>query len=74
MNQDWAVVEIELKGLSETIVGLFQVIKYKSLHQALLKIKGNQSKVTGYLVAYDIPSETKKLADILSIKTFKVTK
>jgi len=72
MNNDWSVVEIETEGLSETIVGLFQAIKYKSLQEAVLKAKGFDRAVTGYLVALDIPPETKRLAGILNIKTYEV--
>ena len=72
-NDNWAVVEIELNGLSETIIGLFQAVKYKSIQEAVLKVKGLESIVTGYLVAFNIPPKTKMLAEILDIKTYEIS-
>ena len=72
-NNHWAVVEIELEGLNETIVGLFQAVKYRALQDAVLRVKNVQGTVEGILVARSILPQVKVLADILQIKTFEVT-
>jgi hypothetical protein len=35
-SNHWAVVEIELEGLAETTIGLFQAVKYRALQNAVL--------------------------------------
>ncbi len=65
-------MEIELQGLAQTLVGLFQSVKYKALQEAVLKSKNWQGSVDGALVAKSIPDEVKSLAGILGIRTFEV--
>ncbi len=72
-NNHWAVVEIELEGFAETIVGLFQAVKYRALQDAVLRVKDVQGAVEGILVARSILPQVKVLADVLEIKTFEVT-
>ena len=71
-NNYWTVVEIELQGLAQTLVGLFQSVKYKALQDAVLRSKNLQGSVDGALVAKSIPQEVKSLAEILGIKTFEI--
>lgn len=71
-DNHWTLVEVELQGLAQTLVGLFQSIKYKALQEAVLKSKNQQGSVDGVLVANSIPNEIKSLAAILGIKTFEV--
>jgi len=72
INGNWSVIEIELSGLSETVTGLFQTIKYKALQTALLKSKGIKGEVSGYLVANYIPKKTKELAKLLNVKAYEI--
>ncbi|HUU30148.1 MAG TPA: hypothetical protein VM123_20280 [archaeon] len=72
INGNWSVIEIELSGLSETVTGLFQTIKYKALQTALLKTKGIKGEVSGYLVANYIPKETKEFAKLLDVKAYEI--
>lgn len=71
-SNHWTVVEIELQGLAQTLVGLFQSVKYKALQEAVLKSKKQEGSVDGVLVAKSIPDEVKSLAGILGIRTFEV--
>ncbi|MGD1047019.1 MAG: hypothetical protein ABR936_17080 [Bacteroidota bacterium] len=71
-NNKWTVVEIELEGVPQTIIGLFQVVKYMALQKAVLKIKGIQGEVEGILVARTISPEVKMLANILLIRTVEL--
>lgn len=71
-NNKWTVVEIELEGVPQTIIGLFQVVKYMALQKAVLQAKGIQGEVDGILVAKKILPEVKKIASILSIRTFEL--
>lgn len=71
-DSHWTVVEIELQGLAQTLVGLFQSVKYKALQKAVLKSKNQHGFVDGVLVAKSIPQEVKTLAEVLGIKTFEV--
>ena len=72
-NNRWAVVEIELGGSTQTLVGLFQSVKYRALQQAVLTVRGAEGKVDGFLVAHSIPEETERLAELLGIKIAEVT-
>jgi hypothetical protein len=73
VNNQWTVVEIEIEGLTQTLTGLFQAIKYKALQDAVLKSRNIQGSVEGILVAKSIPLEIRSLAKILDVKTFEVT-
>jgi hypothetical protein len=68
----WAVVEIELEGLLNTLVGLFQAVKYRALQQAVLRAREIEGKVDGFLVARSVPRETKYCAKLLDIKVAEV--
>lgn len=72
-DDNWAVVEIELNGLSETMIGLFQAVKYRALQGATLKLKKNKGNVFGYLVALNIPDDVKDCANTLGVKTFEIS-
>ena len=72
-NNHWTVVEIELGGSAQTLIGLFQAVKYRALQRAVLTVQGNEGKVDGFLVAHSIPEETKRLAGLLGIKIAEVT-
>lgn len=71
-GNQWTVVEVELEGMAQTFVGLFQSVKYKALQEAVLRIKNLKGSVDGVLVARSISSEIKFLAEILKIKTFEI--
>ena len=71
-NNDWIVVEVELYGLSQTLIGLFQAVKYKALQQAILVSKNLEGTVEGVLVANNIPSQVKYIAKLLGIKIFEI--
>lgn len=71
-DDNWAVVEIELNGLSETIIGLFQVVKYRALQNSLAKLTKKKGRTLGYLVALNIPDRVKDFAKILDIKTYEI--
>ena len=58
--------------MSETIIGLFQAVKYKALQKALLLSKELDCDVFGCLVAISVHQETKRLAGIFRIKTFEI--
>ncbi|MFZ3090050.1 MAG: hypothetical protein WA240_05425 [Nitrospirota bacterium] len=72
-NSNWTVVEIEIEGLLQTLIGLFQSVKYRALQEAVIKSQNIHGNVVGMLVAKSIPSEIKSLADVLSIKTVEIT-
>lgn len=71
-TNNWIVVEVELCGLSQTLIGIFQAIKYRALQQALLVSKELKGTVEGVLVANDIPSQAKYIAELLGIKIFEI--
>ena len=71
-TNNWIVVEVELYGLSQTLIGLFQTVKYRALQQALLISKNLEGTVEGVLVANSIPSQVKYIAELLSIKFFEI--
>jgi len=71
-NNNWTVVEVELQGLPQTLIGLFQAVKYKALQDAVLRSKNLQGSVEGILVAKSIPTEIKSLAETLAIRTFEI--
>lgn len=71
-NNNWTVVEVEIEGLLQTLIGLFQSVKYRALQDAVLKSQNLQGSVVGMLVAKSIPSEIKSLAEVLNIKTFEI--
>ena len=73
LNNRWTVVEVEIEGLDETTVGIFQAVKYKSLQEALLKVKKITGQVNGVLVAKSISPQVRALAELLSIGTFEVS-
>lgn len=68
-DNKWVVVEIELEGEIQNFIGLFQVVKYQALLQAVLRTQKLKGEVGGYLVANSIPEKIKNLANILNIKT-----
>ena len=72
-NNKWTVVEIELEGLTQNFIGLFQVVKYRALQQAILKTQEITGEVRGHLVAYSIPDEIKKYAKLLDITTIELS-
>jgi len=61
LKNHWAVIEIELEGLIQTVIGLFQTVKYKALQEAVLKSKNLHGVVDGVLIANSIPSEVQSL-------------
>lgn len=72
-DNKWIVVEIELEGEIQNFIGLFQVIKYQALLQAVLKTQKLKGEVAGYLIANSIPEKIKNLANILNIKTKEIS-
>ncbi len=68
----WTVVEVELKGLVETVTGLFQAVKYRALQQAVLCTEKRQGSVSAILAARSIPVEVKVLARMLDVETIEV--
>jgi len=71
-NNNWTVVEVELYGLTQTLIGLFQAVKYRALQQAILVSKNLEGTVEGVLVAETIPSKVKYIAKLLGIKFFEI--
>ena len=71
-SNDWTVVEIELQGLAETLIGLFQCVKYKALQEAVLKSQKQVGSVNSVLVANSIPREVRSIAELLDIKIFEI--
>lgn len=71
-DDNWVVVEIELNGLSETMIGLFQAVKYRALQTSLIKLEKKNGSTLGYLVALNIPNRVKEFAKILDIKTYEI--
>lgn len=68
----WAVVEIELEGAIQNLIGLFQVVKYRALQLAVFKSKGIDIDVEGYLVARSIPAEVTNFANTLEIEAIEI--
>jgi len=68
----WTVVEVELEGLVQTVTGLFQAVKYRCLHEAVLCTEKRQGSVSAILAARAIPSEVMKLARMLGVKAVEV--
>jgi hypothetical protein len=71
-DNHWTVIEIELEGLVQNLIGLFQAVKYKALKEAVLKSKDLQGVVDGFLVANSIPSEVQALAGVLGVRTAEI--
>ena len=71
-DNKWVVVEIEIEGSTENLIGVFQVVKYRALQQAVLQAQEIIGKVEGILVAHSIPEEIKRLAKILNINCFEL--
>jgi len=72
-GNSWTVIEVEQEGLAQTIIGLFQAVKYKALQEAVLVSKSVQGSVDAVLVAKSIPVQVKTLAEVLKIKTFEIS-
>ena len=71
-NNTWIVVEVEISGLSQTLIGLFQAVKYRALQQAVLVSKKLEGTVESVLVANTIPSQVKYISKLLGIKFFEI--
>lgn len=71
-KKEWAVVEIKLEGTEQTFKGLFQVIKYRALQEAVLKFREIDGKVKGYLIAYSIPDYVKQKAKLFDIQSLEI--
>lgn len=70
----WTVIEIKGEGsVQQTLIGLFQAVKYRALQQAVLAFRKTDGKVDGFLVAPSIPEKIKHLARLLNIKIAEVT-
>lgn len=68
----WTVVEVELEGLAETVSGLFQAVKYRALHKAVLCTEKRQGSVSAILAARSIPLEVRVLSGMLDVATIEV--
>jgi hypothetical protein len=68
----WAMVEIELEGLAENTIGLFQAVKYKALQEAVLRTKTREGTVVAGLVAHRVEPEIKTMAACLGIRVAEV--
>ena len=71
-DKNWAVVEIELEGKLQNLIGVFQVVKYRALQLAVFKSKGIDLNVAGYLVAHSIPAEVRDFAKTLNIEAIEI--
>jgi hypothetical protein len=58
----WVMVEVELEGLVETTIGLFQAVKYKALQEAVLRANKRSGAVIGALVAHRVEAEIQAMA------------
>jgi len=61
------MVEVELEGLEETTIGLFQAVKYKALQDAVLQTTETAGTVFGALVAHRVEPRVRAMAERLGI-------
>lgn len=71
-NELWTVVEIELAGIPQTTIGLFQAVKYRALQEAVLLANGSKGQVNALLVAKAMDPGVKLLAAKLGVNTFEL--
>lgn len=68
-----AVVEAELTDFRSLLSGLFQVVKYKALMEAVKELSDDSFTVVGLLVAKKIPRRIREYADRLHVTVYEIT-